>query len=357
MVHALHPDTPRDQVQDRWVRLFDKLDTLTKKHLIVCPESFIREAESVVFGPRFVEHQRMYELLSHGVRFNDAAQITGVQVVRHARDWLAEATGAPLHLEEADAIQGDPHAWVDTIQIRVHFGVTEDEIAELREVRDSGGAALDGVFDRWTSEQSRSFEDWYREELDGWAIGAWSEFMKSVNKLWAAMTDQSPRRPEDLFQSTRFAELMTTLRQIFTGNGVAEDESWAKVYEFIFSGTFDRVPRTRIKALLWAGMAHQSAHGGRRRPPGGSALNDVNAISSVLPYCDAMLIDAEMLAILNLGQVQSRIGFAPKLFTARTLDAMIAYLDEIEYSAASATLQAVEDLYGSIEPFTGLLND
>jgi hypothetical protein len=353
MMKALNPEDPGHERarSEGWFELFEKLDRLSKLQLVVCPESPAHEAESLLYGRGFAELRRLYQLLSHGVRFQDPEQIIGRQLYRHAVDWIAGKATGPLELLEGDAITGRPHAWTDTMQIGVRFPVGEDEIAESRRRREAGAELLEPVFRRWQGEADRRFEDWYKEELDAWPQFVWADFLQSTGRLFEAMRGSGELDIDDLLPRTGSRELVYILMETFTESGVPEGQTLDRVRDLLFSGTLDRLPRLRISSLLWAGVAHEAAHGGRERPPNRGMITDVGVVSSVLPYCDAVMVDGEIRHLLLLGPVRERLGFDPHLFSKSTLPAMLEYLDDIERQAPAELITTVVELYGEPEAF------
>ncbi len=359
MLKALHPQAPRIPEADaeRWRMLFERLDRITRLQLVVCPESPAHEVESALHPRNFAALRRLYELFAHGSEFKDPEQVTGRQVVQHARDWLAGNVAGPLKLREWDALTGEPHAWKEAYILSVQFPVSEEEVEESRRRREQGGAALEEIFRRWQEESSRRGDEWYGEELEGWAIFTWTDFLRSAGRLIAAMEGVRQYELEDLIPTTRSRELVMTLAEIFRKGGIPEDEALDRVHDFLFSGTLDRVPRLRIQALLWAGMAHQAAKGGTLTPPGRGAMTDVNVISTVLPYCDALLIDNQMRSLLEFGPVRDRLGFDTRVYSPKTLDALIDYLDSIEQEAPEGVVELATRVYGEPEPYVTIFHD
>lgn len=62
------------------------------------------------------------------------------------------------------------------------------------------------------------------------------------------------------------------------------------------------IPFNDIASSLWASIAHQAAYGGRKKPPDRGMVSDIDMISTLLPYCDAMFIDREMFELLRHGE-------------------------------------------------------
>lgn len=353
IMKALNPRDPgHEQARsDGWLDLFTRLDRLAQLQLVVCPESPAHEVESLLYQPGSAELRRMYEHLSRGARFHDPEQILGRQVYVHAMDWVTGKAEGPLPLEERDAFMADPHEWTETFQIKVQFPVSQEEIQESRQRREAGAASLEPVFRRWQQEGQRRFDDWYREELDAWSQFVWTDFLYSTGRLLAGLEGLLELEKEDVIPRTRSRELVFILAENFEKAGVPGEETLDRVRDFLFSGTLDRVPRLRISSLLWAGIAHQAARGGRRRPPGRGMMTDVAMVSSVLPYCDAILVDSELKSLLEFGPARARLEAESRVFSMGSMGDLRDYLDGLEEQASPDLVKTAVDLYGNPEPY------
>jgi hypothetical protein len=359
MMKALNPRHPgtKGAKEEGWLGLFERLDRLSKLQLLVCPESPAHEAESSLYAPGFLELQRLYEHLSNGVSFKQPEQILGRQVYRHAADWIRRELGEPLELFEHDAIRGTPNAWTDTLRVSVHFPIDEDEIQESRRRRDAGARDLEPVFRRWQADTNRTFDDWYREELDGWPEWVWTDFLSSTGRFLAGLAGERELDADDFFPPTSSREMLHILIKTVREAGVSENDALDVVHDFLGSGTFERVPRIRISSLLWAGLAHQAAHGGRKKPPNRGMMTDVNTVSSVLPYCDAILVDSEVRTLLEFGPVKQRLGFSSTVFSKSSLPDLVTFLDRVEAGAPPDHLAMAIDIYGEPDVYSSILQD
>lgn len=357
MMKALNPDTKahqRGQVKPAWAELFEQLDRLAKLQLLVCPESEAHEDESQA-SPFFDSIRSVYELLSGGLRFFDRETITQSQLVAHAKDWLANNADGPLDLGSTHAIMGQPHAWTDTIRVAVRFDVQQHEVEAQRQTRDGAHDALVAVFSRWQAETTRRFEDWYEEELASFGPMIWKDYVGWQGRLQEVVSGARPPTLDNL-SPPRGALHVQALQSVFSRAGVSPEVTLDKVREFLFSDTLGRVPVARIGALLYAGLAHQAATG-RRRPPNRGTFTDVKTVSTLLPYCDAMLVDNETRTLLASGPVKRRLGFETLVFSTASLADFRKFLEGVEANASPEHLRLVREVYGEVSPYTSLFLD
>ena len=83
-------------------------------------------------------------------------------------------------------------------------------------------------------------------------------------------------------------------------------------------------------------------------------ITDVGVVSSVLPCCDAVMVDGEIRHLLQLGPVRERLGFDTRVFSKSTLPGMLEYLDDVERQASPDLITTVVYLYGEPEAFVTL---
>src|SRR5207245_5305076 len=116
--------------------------------------------------------------------------------------------------------------------------------------------------------------------------------------------------------------------------------------QFLFSDAAFDAPANNISALLMAAIARKAANG-QKRPPSAGMWNDVTAIATFFPYCDAMFLDNECAGLLREEPLRSKLAkFGTKTFSSKTGDAFLQYLADLEKQAGEAHVQRVADVYG-----------
>ncbi len=73
---------------------------------------------------------------------------------------------------------------------------------------------------------------------------------------------------------------------------------------------------------------------------------DVSTVSTLLPYCDAMLIDNECRALLSDIPKDHKPVFGAKVFSLNIKEEFLQYLKDIRNEASAEHLQLVEEVYG-----------
>ena len=322
----------RSSSSEYWRDVFQKLDTLSKLQIVACPDSQSHVLESIV-SPFPQSLKRLYELLSHGVSFQFSSYIQMCQLGAHLELWLAGRGDEELVLDLEEVYFGEIHGWKDILQITYEIPVTSGQIEGYRKDRSQIEQGIAGVFARWQSESSRSFDDWYFEEL--YAFGS------SHLELWRRLPHSD--------------EIVGYLLGRLADAGVAEADRLDRLDEYFKSPDLRRVPSLHLGALLWASIARKAANG-MRRPPSRGMSNDVRVISTLLPYCDAMFLDVECWNYLREADREGRLPFHAKVFSIRTKHEFVRYLESLLSTAPSDHLALVEEVYGPNQgaPYTSL---
>ena len=139
--------------------------------------------------------------------------------------------------------------------------------------------------------------------------------------------------------------LIQSLSCVVTNSGVGQGEVCSKVVEYLRSDSLKNVPFVEISSLLLAALARKYASGMCQCPDEGLET-DINIVSVLLPYCDAMFIDNQMHGYLKENPVRERISYGTKVFSLNHKEEFIAYLKSIEQNASKEHIEKVKEVYG-----------
>lgn len=346
MMKFLNPQTKghkRAGADAFWGELFERLDTLCKLQLIICPDSDFHKYESLLF-PFYKQLERMYELFSHGVSFYDHETMKLFQTLGQFKIWLGETKNAELDVHKVT--HGEINAWQDRFIISVGSYDSQALIDELRSNRERSYDYMAGVFKRWQSEKDKEFDFWYNEEIKSEAGVIIELFTRDLQNMAKACLGIAPVEVGALlpgFASRLIYEMKDRLKE----KGVAGEENLnKKVGEFLRSKVFEETPYLMISSALYAAMAERAAHHGRKQPPGKGFFTDVKIISTSLPYCDAMFVDNECRSLLSERAVVKKLQYKTKIFSLANKKEFLKYLDDIKSSASLKHIKAIEEVYG-----------
>jgi hypothetical protein len=366
---ALDPDSKsheRAMKQPFWIEAYKRLDTLGQLNLALYPDSFFHTDESLLSGdPSYESLRHVYEHLSRGCTFYDHNTITRFQIHQQFDNYLAGSPEKPLELVPERVIHGDPHRWNERIRVSVNMKPYVGQLEAIRKERAGSYEGMKSVFTRWQSEKGRDFMDWVREEA--YAFGratllahkAYLEKQMALPQKWAdeyLAGKELDISLEDVFPPAS-SELVSDLMRAVHARGYTGEGAFRKMAEYLFSKHLIDIPTIHISSLLYAGLARKAASGQKEVPNIGT-FTDVNAIASLLPYCDAIFLDNGMAALLRdqpiAGQVER---YGTKIFSLNTKEEFLAYLDSIRANADPAHIEAALDSYGEPGPYVSLLTN
>jgi len=357
MMKVLNPKTKayqKETLDSFWLRLFERLDSLCKSQLIICPHSGFHIEESLLssyFGPL----KQMYELLSHGLSFYDHETIERFQICEHAENWLSGKENKKLKLDTRFVIPGNINAWQDKFIFSINFPEKEDWVEDLRKIREKTHKGLARVFQRWQTDKDRTFEDWYEEESMTFGRVTLQVYFSHLAKFAEASSGRTKLTINDLLPPSS-AILIRSIYEVFRRAGIQDSDIIPKTVEYLTSPSLKNVPFNKISSMLYAALARKAA-AGRRKPPNPGLTTDIRIISVLLPYCDAMFVDNECHAYLNERPLSQTISdYKTKIFSQNTKQKFLEYLDKIESEASAKHLGKAKEVYGETcpEPYTTL---
>jgi hypothetical protein len=127
--------------------------------------------------------------------------------------------------------------------------------------------------------------------------------------------------------------------------GESEEGVGRRILEFFRSGVIDVAPFNVIASCLWASLAASAAAGQKKVPDEGTPT-DIEIVSTLLPYCDAMLIDNGTRALFNKIPSQYRPKYPCQVFSPNDTDSFLAYLKGIRDAADDWHVRTVVSVYG-----------
>ncbi|HEY3156054.1 MAG TPA: hypothetical protein VGK76_05435 [Candidatus Eisenbacteria bacterium] len=347
MMLALNPKTDagkEGRVDPFWTRLFEKLDSLSKLQLIVCPDSPIQGFESAL-SPYYAALRRMYEHLSHGVSFLDKDTIARFQLATHIDAWCDGHPSMEPALDLDAVVHGKPHAWIDWMRIAVHSDPWPELREELRANKMLAENHLASLIERWRQESSTKFEEFFEREVRAFGVQILRQYDEFIVSLAAIQLGVKPPTMED-FNPPYAVLLVHNLCDHLERRGFSVEEANRKSREYLLSPELRYIPYNRISAALWASIARKAA-AGMKKVPAPSTVNDIEVIASVMPYCDALFVDREMRSYLSEEPLASMKGCSARVFSASTRAEFMAYLDTVYRGAPAKHLALVNEVYGS----------
>ncbi len=341
MAKALDPERdPSDAELKFWRDMFGILDRLLKLNLILCPSSRLHEKESYVHSLRR-DIEVIYDHLSNGVSFQYPEEIHLLQLV-HALD--RQLKGEPVSFDAVgrrEVLVGDVDEWVPPIRVVANIPSFFDPPSHTQAVRDRAHAALTSIWQRWRDDL-RPFADRFADELKAGADVLVEQYAAHLRAQYAYLRGD-PGVLEEVANPPLLASLVPRLCRYVAEREQDPSKALDVVLDFLRTEQAARAPYNWNSALLMAALARKAGAGQKR--VGKGTLNDVIALSSVAPYCDAIFMDDEMAGLLREGPLDAEFVTAARHFSNHTREAFLEYLRGIETSANPEHLDLVRQLY------------
>ncbi len=343
-----HPKNKTILKDPFWIDLYKKLEIVCRAQLVVFPDSFFHRDESAPTG-YFDSVRRIYEHFSGGITFYNHDQILEQQICEHFESFLVnKAEITPQTLPENIVFGRELHEWHSRMRISVGGKPKEEQIEETQKSKKETYQRFLEVFNRWKTEKHKKFEDWYNEESEGFAKGTFLAIQNFATRR-ATLAERFLQTGEvdlnDVFPPSSL-HLIESMQRVASKHGINDEpEVMRRIGSYLFSKNLDYIPSLRIGTLLYAALASQAANG-RLNPPSEGVSTDVSMISSFMPYCEAIFVDNENANLLSDGRVKIRLGCNTKVFSLKSKEEFLIYLDDIVKKASPEHLQFVEQVYG-----------
>lgn len=339
-----------------WLELFNKLYRLCNMQLIICPSSEFHISESLLYGSSEKLLRRMYNLLSHGLHFHSFEKIKRFQLYEHAKNWINGRVNEKLNLDRKSVIHGNINAWLDNLIVTAEFKYDKNYIDNLRLARKQVTQKIINVFKRWQTEKDKKFWDWFNEEYKVFGRTTLMVYKNYLINQFSKLNGIN----EKLLSFLNSPPAVTTISYIkhaLCKYCSDEHDAIAKTEEYLNSEYLRDIPFIKISAMLYAALARKAASG-RVNPPNLGMTGDIEVISTLLPYCDAMFVDNECRGYLNEKPLCEEINYGTKIFSQRIKNEFLNYLEEIEKNASDNLIVSLNEVYGDKweKQFTDLYN-
>jgi hypothetical protein len=337
-----------------WLHLYERMELARDLQAVVFPDSDFHSDESFVSeDPAYEALKDVYEHLSGGVTFYDPHTIARFQILPAFERWLGPDTKPQETLTAARVMHGKPHQWTGRIRIGVDMGRPFDNVEQMRARRQASHTQFAAIFTEW-QRSAESISDTILKEARAFGQTAVRVYVAHLNRERDTMARYaselaSGKRPEialeDLLPPPH-AELVRDLLEAAKHHGFSREEAQASVVRFFESDSFMQLPSVKLSSYLFASIARKAAHGQKAVPSKG-VFTDVEAISSLLPYCDAMIVDREMAGLLRDEPLRSAIApYGTRVLSLSNRQEIIDYFDDVIGTVSPEVKATVVDYAG-----------
>jgi hypothetical protein len=322
-----------------WKELFETLGVACHLQLVVCPDSKHHQYESLT-SAFYKSLKRTYEHFSGGLSFYASEDIERTQITRLTECWLKKEP-ATFNFDAQQITHGKLHEWADRIYVTVD-GVLDGLVDDLRTTRNEVHEGLREVFEIWQREK-KTFEEVFEAEKGAYTRSLVQAHRAQQKKVSDALIRGEMPSLNDMLPSQQYL-VLKQLQYAFE-DAFGKSESSRPMAEFLRNGVMNDAPFNVIRASLFASLSRKAA-GGQKRPPNRGTSNDVDMLSTLLPYCDAMFVDNECRALWQDIPLDYKLPYPCALFSPNIRDEFLAYLRTIRDSASPEHIEIVSEIYG-----------
>lgn len=329
----------------RWDGVHQRLRVLLSLQMVVCPCSNVHEDESLLAESSRDALKDLYRDLSGEIEFLSPHDIEERQLLnaigRHLR---AEPDDTPWQKPRPwqEFCKSDPHQWTSAVGIYADFPFDPAQVQRLKADNGRLHEGLAAVAADWKDE-TLSFNDDVQREARGYGkalIEIYRNAAGARQRIEAILPPEMLAAFQDAMGSDAFdphtpptmqpgVKLVHRLGAKVHKARPSERDPIAVVEQFFESRHATKAPFQYIASRLRATIAQLVRNPKGPRTAKKSDSYDVTALAHYAPYCDAMVVDNEFCAMASQGNIDVPGRFGVLLFSARTLSAFVAYLDDL----------------------------
>jgi hypothetical protein len=260
---------------------------------------------------------------------------------------------AEVRFDPSNVLQGNPNNWNERFYItfgRNPFANPD----ELRRVRKEVHVTISRLFTEVWSAERHDFVYWYELERKGYQGWLREAFIRSRQERLKAVLAYVPGKEIPLANLNAvlpsFAEqLYASIEQIVAfsrvGNERTPEERSRLEQSFGDANRIADAPFVKLISLMYAAIAMRAA-GGQKEPPNIGTATDIETVSHLLRYCDAMFVDNGCRSLFLDVPKNLRPADSEKIFSPNAKAKFLDRLRGIRDSISKEQLQAVREIYG-----------
>jgi hypothetical protein len=334
-------------VDDFYKTLYAKLLKLLRLQAIACPFSDAHRNESVVHPSSPEPLRDSYEVFAHSISFKMFELIKYEQILNLVERLVSDEPSKVKPVTSRDVMQSDPDIWFDRIRVSVKPFFMDGQVDALKDWRGKTHAGISDLFENvWKLQPERSWEYWRELEAKGWVKGFLSCYDQELRKRQEIRQGLRQLQSIDDMLPAPIMGLFDELFGRFCAHAESYEAAGKRLSEFLASDEILNLPFVQIQSALYATIAKKAASQVRLPTQGFSV--DVDAMSCLLPYCDAMFMDREVVGLWrDIQSSQSRrLPYDTKLFSMVSKSEFLSYLDGLEQAVPDKQRRYSDEVLG-----------
>jgi hypothetical protein len=335
--------TKEKTLDDFWHEAYKKLTHLSILQRIVCPKSVAHMIESET-SQRNAEFQAAAEMFAHEVFFTDFESVRHAIILKALDSWIAGSGQIP-DLELAEICHGNPHGWTKRWRFVAKMPQIPGYAEALRADRDTAHAGLVNVFETRWKVGGETWERWYEEEARAFGNETIRKYNQHRQKWEDVLTGKRQLVNDFDALIEPVLQLGRIICQKLEGAGVSKDDVPRRAGEFLKSDLLLQAPFVRISSRLYASLAMKAP--GQNKQPTKGFYTDVDVMSCLIPYCNAMFLDRECAGYWRELQSSNahKLPYDTKVFSLAAKDEFLSYLDHIDKETREEHRAIVREVY------------
>lgn len=333
-----------------WSTLYHKLAILSRLQAIVCPYSQGHQLETLV-AIGYQELREGFRMFAHGLQFRNFEDIRQLQILDCLEQWLTGANSYKCGVTRSHVMSGTPDVWIQSYQITTDPPPLPPSYIEALEANlNEVSTLIADVFQHWKLHSDKTWEHWRNVEAKDFGKQLYRAYLAELRKSDDFRTGRSgPQGPYDALLQPIVKLFLRVFRQL-KHSGVAENQILDKAVDFMQSLALQQIPAVSISSSIYACLAKKAPT--QKKPPTRSFSNDLDVMSCLLPYCDAMFLDRECANYWReiQGTPSRRFPYATLVFSMADKDTFLGYLDELEERVPAEQREFAEHLYPATSP-------
>jgi hypothetical protein len=326
-----------------YITLYEQLARLLKLQAIVCPYSEAHLLESDVHSnPKALRDS--YRAFAEGVHFESFDDIRHTQVMARLERWLSGSL-SPISIDRDDALEGpETDIWTEPFDISVELPPIPGMTDKLRAWRAQSHQGLVNVFtNTWKVEPNQTWEYWRDREAASWGRLIFPIYQRELLR-WTGILEGRVGPMAHETEPHHFVVLVHAIADRIEEAGCPRAHKLESALRFLKEATAD-TPFRQIAGSFYACAAKKAAS--QVKPPTQGFNNDIDVMSCLLPYCDAMFMDNEMTTFWReiQGTTNRRLPFKTEVFSLRRKEEFLSYLDQLERSVPDEQRRIASEIY------------
>jgi hypothetical protein len=326
----------------RFVEMASKIDHVCGLQLLVAPFSSVHEDETHQWrgynGKSSDELLEFIKRTSRGNEFEPSYEIEQSQVLKAFGAYLKNEP-SEFVIDRNDGHRQDLDSWDDYTWIDVGRYIEDIELRRTAKV--STVDQLIQTIPEWRASNA-SFEDDVALEISDAAKIYIKSYFEYAERL--AKGDVKA-----FFDSNIRATIIESMLYYFEESTPIE-EKLNSVVNFFNSHHFKEIPQLWISARVFGVLREMIRNGAyadeaKARKRLGGFFQDLEHFSNYAPYCDAMILDRPMGALVSDARLDLENRYGVKIYSLNNWDKLSDWLDNHEKEMTKAHRVALQEIY------------